>query len=113
MLASAVVAGLADRPELALVQVEATLPAALGALRRGRTHAVVCDLVSVPAAWVLALLEAHPRLTVVIVDPNADHGLAVTCRRPRMRTIDDLVAVLLDGEGGGDARVPGPTGAVA
>jgi hypothetical protein len=104
VLASALVAGLAHRSDLDLVQVEATLPAALGALRRRRAHAVVCDLASVPAAWVLALLEAHPRLTVVIVDPNADRALTLTCRRPRMRTIDDLVTVLLDGDGGGEGR---------
>jgi len=100
-LASALVAGLATRSEFDLVQVEATLPAALGALRRKRAHAVVCDLVSVPAACVLSLLEAHPRLTVVIVDPNADRGLVLTCRRPRMRTVGDLVAALRDGDDDG------------
>jgi len=101
VLASALVAGLATRSEFDLVQVEATLPAALGALRRKRAHAVVCDLVSVPAACVLSLLEAHPRLTVVIVDPNADRGLVLTCRRPRMRTVGDLVAALRDGDDDG------------
>jgi hypothetical protein len=102
VLASALVAGLAHRTDLDLVQVEATLPAALGALRRKRAHAVVCDLASVPAACVLSLLEAHPRLRVVIVDPNAERALVLTCRRPRMRTVDDLVAVLV--EGGSEAR---------
>jgi hypothetical protein len=102
VLASALLAGLATRTEFDLMQVEATLPAALGALRRKRAHAVVCDLVSVPAAWVVSLLEAHPRLTVVIVDPDADRGLVLTCRRPRMRTVTDLVAALHEGAGGGD-----------
>ncbi|MBW6456460.1 MAG: hypothetical protein K0A98_11320 [Trueperaceae bacterium] len=104
VLASALVAGLAHRTDLDLVQVEATLPAALGALRRRPTHAVVCDLASVSPACVLALLEAHPRLTVVIVDPNAERALVLTCGRPRMRTVGDLVAVLLNGGGGGDGR---------
>ena len=57
----------------------------------------MCDVVSVPAACVLSLLEAHPGVTVVIVDPDAERGLVLTCRRPRMRTVDDLVAALLDG----------------
>jgi hypothetical protein len=100
VLASALLAGLATRTEFDLVQVEATLPAALGALRRRRTHAVVCDLVSVPAACVLSLLQAHPRLTVVIVDPDAERGMVLTCRRPRMRTVGDLVAALQDGGSG-------------
>jgi hypothetical protein len=111
VLASALVAGLATRTGLALVQVEPTLPAALGALRRKRAHAVVCDLTSVSAACVLSLLEAHPRLTVVIVDPNAERALVLTCRRPRMRTVDDLVAALMDGTGvadGGDAGIVDP-----
>ena len=107
VLASALAAGLGQRPGLELLQVEATLPAALGALHRGRAHAVVCDLVSVPAACVLSLLEAHPGVTVVIVDPDAKRGLVLTCRRPRMRTVDDLVAALVDGAGRGDARSPG------
>jgi hypothetical protein len=97
VLASALVAGLAERTEFDVVQVEATLPAALAAVRRRRTHAVVCDLASVPAAEVLALLERHAHLRVVIVDPNADRGLALTGRRPVMRTLDDLVAALLEG----------------
>jgi hypothetical protein len=105
VLASALLAGLATRTEFDLVQVEATLPAALGALRRKRAHAVVCDLVSVPAACVLSLLQAHPRLTVVIVDPDAERGMVLTCRRPRMRTVGDLVAALQDdGSGPVDER---------
>lgn len=108
VLASALVAGLAHRSDLDLQQVEATLPAVLGALRRKRAHAVVCDLASVPAACVLSLLEAHPRLTVVIVDPNAERALVLTCRRPRMRTVDDLVAVLLNGATGGEDAAPDP-----
>jgi hypothetical protein len=107
VLASALLAGLATRTEFDLVQVEATLPAALGALRRRRAHAVVCDLVSVPAACVLSLLQAHPRLTVVIVDPDAERGMVLTCRRPRMRTVGDLVAALQDdGSGPVDERRP-------
>jgi hypothetical protein len=97
VLASALVAGLAQSSGLEMVQVEATLPAAFGALRRRRAHAVVCDLLSVPASRVLTLLEAYPRLTVVVVDPNADHALVLTCRRPRMRTVDDLAAALRGG----------------
>ena len=108
VLASAIVAGLAQRTGLEVDQVEATLPAALGALRRKQAHAVVCDLASVPAARVLALLAVHPRLVVVIVDPNADRAMALTCRRLPMRTIDDLVAALLGVAGGGDDLVPGP-----
>jgi hypothetical protein len=108
VLASALVAGLAHRTDLDLVQVEATLPAALGALRRRGAHAVVCDLASVSAACVLALLEAHPRLSVVIVDPNAERALVLTCRRPRMRTVDDLVAVLVEGGVGGEDAAPDP-----
>lgn len=102
VLASALVAGLAHRTDLDLRQVEATLPAALGAVRRRRAHAVVCDLASVPAAAVLALLEAHPQLLMVIVDPNAERALVLTCRQPHMRTIDDLAAALLNGAGGGN-----------
>jgi hypothetical protein len=64
------------------------------ALHRKQAHAVVCDLASVPAACILALLAAHPHLLVVIVDPDADRAMALTCRRPPMRTIDDLVAAL-------------------
>ena len=100
VLAAALVAGLAPRPGLEVVQVDATLPAVLDALRLRRAHAVVCDLASVPAACVLALLAARPDLLVVIVDPDADRAMAWACRRPPMRTIDDLVAALL--VGGGD-----------
>lgn len=96
VLASALVAGLAQRTGLEVVQIDATLPAILGALHRKQAHAVVCDLASVPAACILALLAAHPHLVVVIVDPDADRAMALTCRRPPMRTIDDLVAAALD-----------------
>ena len=106
VLASALVAGLATRTEFDLVQVEATLPAALGALRNRRAHAVVCDLGTVPAACVLALFEAHTQLLVVIVDPDADHAMALTCRRTPMRTMDDLVVALLDVAGGNDDLPP-------
>lgn len=106
VLTSALVAGLAREPGLEWVQVEATLPAALGELRHRRAHAAVCDLLSVSAACVLRLLEAHPTMTVVIVDPDADHALVVTCRRSRMRTVDDLVAVLRGGVG--DVEVADP-----
>lgn len=108
VLASAMVAGLGRRPGLELRQVEPTLPAAIAALGRWRTHAVVCDLASVPAGCILALLETHPHLTVVIVDPDAERALVLTCRRPRMRTIDDLVAALLVGHGGREPPAPGP-----
>jgi hypothetical protein len=87
VLASALAAGIAPRAGLAL--------------ERRRAHAVICDLASVSAACVLALLEAHPDLMVLIVDPDGDRALALTCRRPPMRTIDDLVAALAGG-GGGD-----------
>jgi DNA-binding NarL/FixJ family response regulator len=110
VLASALVAGLAQKTALDVVQVEATLPAALGALRRKQVHAVVCDLASVPAGCVLTLLAMHPQLEVVIVDPDADHATVLTCRRPPMRTIDDLVAALLDCAGGGADLAPGPAG---
>ena len=107
VLASALVAGLAHRTDLEVVQVEATLPAALAALQPTPAHAVVCDLDSVPAASVLILLAVHPNLVVVIVDPNADRAMALTCRRPPMRTIDDLVAALLDGARGANHVGPG------
>lgn len=96
VLTSALVAGLAQRTDLEVTQVEATLPAALEELRLERAHAVLCDLASVAAASVLTLLAAHPHLVVVIVDPDADRSLALTCRQPRTRTIDDLVNVLID-----------------
>jgi hypothetical protein len=101
VLASALAAGIAPRAGLEVGQVDATLPAVLAALERRRAHAVICDLASVSAACVLALLEAHPDLMVLIVDPDGDRALALTCRRPPMRTIDDLVAALAGG-GGGD-----------
>lgn len=44
------------------------------------------------------LLEAHPDAAVVIVDLHADHCRVLRCQRPPMRTLDDLVAVLLDGD---------------
>lgn len=97
VLASVLVAGLSQKASLDVVQVEATLPAALDALRRKQAHAVVCDLASVPATCVLALLAAQPHLVVVIVDPNADDALVVTGRRCPMRTLDDLAATLLNG----------------
>jgi len=111
VLASALVAGLGHRTDLDLVQVEATLPAALAVLGGGAAHAVVCDLTSVSASCVLHLLAEQPQLVVVIVDPDGDRGLLLTCRRPRLRTIDDLIAVLLEGDAGGDGRVPGSAGA--
>jgi hypothetical protein len=98
VLASALVAGLSQRAGLDVDQIEATLPAALDALRRKQAHAVVCDLASVPATCILALLAAQPQLVVVMIDPNADDALVVTSRRPPMRTIDDLVATLMDGD---------------
>jgi hypothetical protein len=101
VLASALVAGIAPRTRLDVVQVDATLPAVLAALELRRAHAVVCDLATVPAACILALLDAHPDLMVLIVDPDAARALALTCRRPPMRTIDDLVAALLGGGDGG------------
>ena len=115
VLASALAAGLAARSGLELEQVEATLPAALAALQRRAAHAVVvCDPVSVPAAYVLRLLEAHPRLTVVIVNPDAGRAQVLTCRQVRMRTVDDLAAVLLDGAGddgvADEGRRAGPGG---
>lgn len=97
VLSSALVAGLAQRSDLDVVQVEATLPAALEALARATAQYVMCDLDAVPAACVLRLLEAHPEVAVVIVDLHADRGLVLSCRRPRMRTLDDLVAVLRGG----------------
>jgi len=103
LLASARVAGLTRRTHLDVVQVEATSEAAASALGLQPVDAVVCDLASVSAASVLTVLEAHPHLIVVIVDPAADHGLVLTGRRAPMRTIDDLVAALLDGDGGRDA----------
>jgi len=102
VLSSALVAGLAQRTGLEVVQIDATLPAVLDALQRRPAHTVVCDLASVPAACILALFAAHPQLLVVIVDPDADRAMALTCRRPPMRTIDDLVAALLDGARGGE-----------
>jgi len=101
VLVSALAAGLATRNDLGVVQVEATLEAALGALEDDPAHAVVCDLASVPAAWVLSLLEMHPRLTVVIVDAKADRGMALTCRPCSMRTLDDLLAAVTEGAGAG------------
>ena len=98
VLTSALVAGLAKRPQLEVVQVETSLAAGLDAVRSRPTHAVVCDLASVPADEILALLAAHPHLRVVIVLPNADRGLALRCARPLVRTIDDLVAALAEGE---------------
>lgn len=107
VLISALVAGLVERGDLDVVQVEATLPAALCAVRVRRTHAVVCDVASVPATDVLALLASHPRLRVVVVLPNDDRGIALSCERPTLRTIDDLVAILLDGAS--DDDVPATT----
>jgi hypothetical protein len=97
VLASALVAGLATRTGLELMQVEGTVPAALDVLRRRRPHAVVCDLASVPAAGIVDLLEASPSLMVVVVNPDAERGLVLTGHQLRLRTIDDLVTVLLDG----------------
>jgi uncharacterized protein (DUF2336 family) len=111
VLASALVAAVGKREDLDLTQVEATLPAALAALGGGAVHAVVCDLASVPAACVLQLLAEQPQLIVVIVEPDGGRGLVLSCRRPRLLTIDDLVAVLLNGDVGGDARVARPAGA--
>jgi hypothetical protein len=96
VLASALVAGLEARTGFDLEQVDATLPAVLSALRTGRTQAVVCDLDSVPAARLVALLAERSQLSVVIVDPDADHAIVLTSRRAPMRTIDDLVAAMLD-----------------
>ena len=107
VLASALVAGLAQRTDLEVMQIEATLPAALGALQGRLADAVVCDVASVPAAHVLALLAIHPHLVMVIVDPDADRAMALTCRRPPMRTIDDLVAALSAGSREGDDPAPG------
>jgi hypothetical protein len=108
VLTSSLVAGLAQRTGLEVEQVEATLRAAHDALRRRQAQAVVCDLTSVPAACVLTLLAVHPHLVVVIVDPNADRASVLTCRRPPMHTIDDLVAALVNGARGGDDLIPGP-----
>jgi hypothetical protein len=113
VLASALVAGLAHRTDLDLLQVEATLPAALEALRGKRAHVVVCDLASVPAASILALLEAQPQLVVMIVDPDVERGLALTGRRLRLRTIDDLVTALLDGGVRGEDAAPNPVSPTA
>ena len=107
VLASALVAGLAQRPDLEVVQIEATVPAALDTLQRRQAHAVVCDQASVPAAHVLALLAIYPHLVVVIVDPNADRAMVLTGRRPPMRTIDDLVATLLENALEGEELAPG------
>jgi hypothetical protein len=107
VLASALVAGLTQRTDLEVMQIEATLPAALRALQHRQAHAVVCDVASVPAAHVLALLAVYPHLAMVIVDPNADRAMALTCRRPPMRTIADLVAALLDGSREGADPAPG------
>ena len=107
VLVSALVAGLAQRTGLEVVQIEATVPAALDALQRSQAHTVVCDQASVPAAHVLALLASYPRLVMVIIDPNSDRAMVLICRRPPMRTIDDLVATLLDGTRGDDDPAPG------
>jgi hypothetical protein len=106
VLASALVAGLAPRTDLDVEQIEATLPAALAALRRKRAHAVVCDQASVPAAHVLTLLAMHPHLAIVIIDPNADHALTLRGRRHPMRTIDDLVTALSNGARERDDQAP-------
>jgi hypothetical protein len=108
VLASALVAGLATRTDLDVVQVEAALPAALEELRLRQAHAVLCDLASVPAACVLTLLAAHPHLVVVIIDTDADYSLALTCRQPRTRTVDDLVTALIDGAGNSNGEPPRP-----
>ena len=108
VLVSALFAGLAHRPGLEVAQVEATLPAALDALQRRRAHAVVCDLATVPAACVLALLAAQAHLAVVIVDSDADLGMVLSCRQTPMQTMDDLVAALLEGADGGEDVAPSP-----
>ena len=113
VLASALVAGLAHRTDLDVLQVDATLPAALDALRGRWARVVVCDLASVPAASIVALLEVQPHLVVVIVDPDAERGLALTGRRLRLRTIDDLVTVLVDGVALADDAATDPEGPTA
>jgi hypothetical protein len=105
VLVSALAAGLARSSGLEVVQIEATLPAALAALQHGPAHTVLCDLASVPAAYVVALLAAHPQLVVVIVDADAQRAWTMTCRRSPMRTIDDLVAAMTEAPAKADPDV--------